>query len=416
MGQTLRVGRGARRLSVILAMAAPFGAEGAFREDSHLRLDFRNFYLYRNFTESGAPRSQVGDWSQGFDLRFTSGYTGTPIALGLDIDGQYAARLGSHGDDGSLVYSHSKEKAQSYGRFGATFKARYSKTELKVGNMRPELPIAYHDVTRQLDTIFQGAVLESKEVGGLTLTGGRFWSVVTRESSNREKLYLMGHDSHMDSDGMDFGGATYDVTKNFQVSYFYALAHDLYRQHYLGLRENIDLGDDYLLRLDMRGFSSRDTGNAYSGKIDNRVLSSGATLSKAGHQFTVGYQRMYGSTMFPLLNGYIPQFYLVNWALQPFSYRGEDTYSVRYFYDFAHTGLPGLTLTARYVQGSSFTQQGVGTNARESERDFFVRYVIPDGPLKGLGVEWKNFLVHQRNFGSSFEENRLVTTYTWNIW
>lgn len=416
MRQSSLAARLKNNLGMLGLLATPLAAEAGFTEDSHLKLDLKNFYLYRNFTESDAPRSQVGDWSQGFDLQYVSGYTDTPLAVGLDIDAQYAGRLDSHGNDGSLLFSQSEQQAQSYGRSGATFKARYARTELKVGDMRPELPIAYHDVTRQLDTIFQGAVLESKDIDGLTLTGGRFWSAVTRESSDHEKFYRFNTDRHLNSDGMDFAGATYDFPRGFQASYFYAVVHDLYRQQYLGLRQDLELGAGYRLRLDLRGFANREDGEAKSGEIDNRALSTGATLLKGGHKVSLGYQHQYGDSMFPLLNGYIPQFYLLNWASQPFVYAGEDSWALGYAYDFSAAGLPGLKLIARYVRGSDFTQDKVGVHAQETERDFFLRYVVQQGPLKGLGFEWKNFLVRQHNFGSSFEENRLITTYTWKFW
>ncbi|WP_409574278.1 OprD family outer membrane porin, partial [Salmonella enterica] len=77
----------------------------------------------------------------------------------MDVDAQYAIRLDSHGDDGSLPMDSSSGRASdNYGRAGATLKMKYSRTELKVGDMRPELPVAWHDPSRQLDTIFQGAV------------------------------------------------------------------------------------------------------------------------------------------------------------------------------------------------------------------------------------------------------------------
>ena len=174
----------------------------------------RNFYLHRDFTNSDAPSPKVGSWSQGFDLQFASGYTDTPLQFGVDVNAQYAIRLDSHGDDGTLpMDSSSGRTADDYSRAGATLKMKYSKTELRVGDMRPELPVAWHDPSRQLDTIYQGAVLESKEISGLTLTGGRFWSAVTRESSNHEKFYKFGSTDNLDSDrGMDFGGATWDLS------------------------------------------------------------------------------------------------------------------------------------------------------------------------------------------------------------
>ena len=44
-----------------------------------------------------------------------------------------------------------------------------------------------------------------------------------------------------------------------------------------------------------------------------------------------------------------------------------------------------------------------------------MKYVVQEGLLKGVGVEWKNYLVQQRDFGHDFSENRVYVTYTWNV-
>jgi hypothetical protein len=408
--------RGLTCLGLIGGTLVPTLARADFVDDSHLKLDLKNFYLDRNFTKSGAAISDVHSWSQGVDLQFTSGYTDTPVAFGLDVDAQYALRLDSDGNDGTLPYSASDAMtANNQSRAGATFKMKYSRTELKVGDLRPELPIAWHDPSRQLDTIFQGAVVESKEITDLTLTGGRFWSSVTRESSNHEKFYKYGSTDNLDSDGLDFAGATYNVTKALQASYFYGVMHDIYRQQYVGFSHTADLGDGYKLRTDLRGFDNKEDGDALNGKIDNRALSTGFALTKNGHRFSIAYQRMYGDSMFPTPNGYIPQFYLLNWANQPFMRPQERSWGLGYAYDFAGAGVPGLTFTTRYLKGTQISRGAGLSDETENERDLALRYVVQSGPLRGLGLEWKNYKVKQR-YGSDFDENRLVTTYTWKFW
>lgn len=404
-------------LGLVGAVASPVVAYADLLDDSHLKVDMRNFYLDRNFTKSGAKVPQVGNWSQGFDLQFTSGYTDTPVAFGLDVDAQYALRLDSTGNDGTLPYNAAKGMtSKDYSRAGATFKMKYSKTELKIGDMRPELPVAWHDPSRQLDTIFQGAVVESKEIDNLTLTGGRFWSAVTRESSDHEKFYKFGTTDSLDSDkGMDFGGAVWNATPKLQASYFYGVVHDIYRQQYYGLAHTTDLGNGYGLRADVRWFDNKEDGEALSGDIDNRALSTGLTLTKGPHRATVVYQRMFGESIFPTLNGYIPQFYLLNWANQPFMRPQERSWGVGYGYDFAAMGVPGLTFNTRYIKGTDIKRGDTLTDETENERDLALRYVVQSGALKGLGLEWKNYMVKQR-YGNDFDENRLITTYTWKIW
>ncbi|MNQ95697.1 Porin-like protein NicP precursor [compost metagenome] len=325
-------------------------------------------------------------------------------------------RLDSSGNDGSLPYSVSEQQtADDYSRAGATFKMRYSKTELKVGDLRPQLPVAFDDTSRQLDTIYQGAVVESKEVDGLTLTGGRFWSVVTRESSNHEKLYKWGSTDNLDSDGLDFGGATYDITKNLQASYFYGVVQDIYQQHYFGLMHMADLGNGYKLKTDLRYFNNNEDGEALNGVIDNRAYGALFTLLKGAHMFGVSYQRMLGDSVFPTLNGYIPQPYLVHWSSLAFIRPDEKSWSARYGYDFAGLGMPGLKFYTRYTKGTNWDRGGNLSDNEESERSLQLSYVVQSGALQGLGLDVRNIDVKQK-YGYDYNEYRVATTYTWKFW
>jgi len=415
MFQQTLLARGVKYFGVMGIAVSPLMAQADLVQDSHMKIDMKHLYLDRDFTNSEAAESKVGNWSQGFDLQFTSGYTDTPIQFGVDVDAQYAYVFDSDGNDGSLPLDPDGSAVDNYSRAGATLKMKYSKTELKVGDMRPELPIAWHDPSRQLDTIYQGAVVESKELDGLTLTGGRFWSAVTRESSDHEKFYKYGSTDNLDSDALDFAGATYNLTKSLQASYFYGGMHDIYQQHYLGLAHTMDLGAGYGLRTDVRYFNNNEDGDALNGEVDNRALSAGLTLSKGGHKLSAVYQRMYGDSMFPTPNGYIPQFYLLNWANQPFMRPQERSWGLGYAYNFAVIGVPGLTFSSRYIKGSEILRGETLRDGSENERDVAVKYVLQSGPLKGMGVEWKNYLVQQHQFGSDFNENRLYVTYTWNV-
>ena len=403
-------------LGLSTGIFAPMVAQADLIDDSHLKVDMRNFYLHRDYTSGDASESRIGSWSQGFDLQFISGYTDTPVQVGLDVDAQYALRLDSRGDDGSLPINSSTDKASdNYSRAGATLKLRYSKTELKIGDLRPELPVAWHDPSRQLDTIYQGAVIESKEIDGLTLNGGRFWSVVTRDSSNHEKLYQYGYPEDHNSDGLDFVGATWDVIKNLQASYFYGVLNNIYKQQYVGLAHTAVLGAGFDLRTDARYFDNKQDGDALNGDIDNRAFTGGFTLSESGHKISLTYQRMYGDSMFPTLNGYIPQLYLMNWVNQPFIRPQERSWGVGYAYDFAAMGIPGLTFSSRFIKGTHI-KQTAASDGSEHEQDLALKYVVQSGALKGLGLEWKNYRLQQHNFGSDFVENRLIVTYTWMVW
>jgi hypothetical protein len=232
-------------------------------------------------------------------------------------------------------------------------------------------------------------------VDKLTLTGGRFTEISSRESSNREKMYLFnGPDIQRRSDGLNFGGATYAFSPAFTASYFYGQLEDIYQQHYLGATHTADLGGGYGLKTDLRYFDNSEDGKALYGDIDNHSYGAMTTLRKGPHAIGVGYQRMLGESVFPTLNGYAPQPYLVNWSTVGFVKPNESSWQLRYDLDFAAYGVPGLKLMTRYV--------------------------VQSGPLKGVGVEWRNIDVKTRYgngsaSGPDYQENRLITTYTFKF-
>ncbi|APQ10365.1 porin [Pseudomonas oryzihabitans] len=403
-------------LCLLFGSALPFNVVAAIGDDSHLSINLRNLYLDRNFTNSDAPVDRVGNWSQGFDLQFESGYTDTRLAVGLDVNGQYALRLDSTGNDGSLPYSlYHQRAADDYGRAGATLKLKFAKTLVRIGDQKPNLPVASNDPSRLLDTLYQGAVIESRDIDRLQLTAGRFWSIVTRESANHERLYRYGTSDSQDSDGLDFAGATYAITPNLSVSYFHGVLNDIYRQDYGGLKHALAFGDGYLLSTQLGYFNNREDGSARGGPVDNRAYSGLVTLEKSGHLVGISYQRMLGETNFPTLNGYAPQLYLPNWSGIPFIRPEERSWSVRYGYNFAEVGLPGLRLFTRYIKGSDVDRGAGLENDAENERDVIINYTVQSGLFQRLSFELKNFRV-QRKYETDYNEYRLITSYTWKFW
>nr|WP_257604534.1 OprD family porin [Pseudomonas fluorescens] len=388
-------------------------------EDSHLVLGLRNFHVDRDFKQSDAPKSRVGSWSQGFDLQFRSGYTDGPVQFGLDASSQFAYRLdggGGRGPDTVLPYDRSKgEQVHEYGRAGLTAKIKVSNTELRIGEHRPTLPVAYTDDSRQLVTTYEGATLESREWSKLTLNAGRFWKITTRESTNREDIYLFGDTPEQSSDGLNFAGARYDFTPALNATYYFAQLKDIYRQHYLGAAYTWDIGEGYSLKTDVRYYDTQDEGAKRTGDLDNRAMGLMTALRKGAHTFTLAYQRMSGDDAFPLLNGYAPQPFLVNWSVIAFYKASERSWQMRYDYDFVAMGVPGLKLMTRYLRGTDIDRgPGLQDNV-ESESNFNLSYVIQSGPLQGLAFEGRNIKVKTRH-GADFDENRLITSYTWKFW
>lgn len=402
-------------LGMTCAFIAPL-ANADFVSDSHLKLDMRNFYLSRDFVNSGNTREDITSWSQGFDLQFSSGYTQGMVGFGLDASVQSAFNLGSSGgNEGSLPYSTSRGKEVSeYSRGSGALKARFSKTEVRIGEQRPTLPIAFFDDSRQLPTLYEGLVVKSNEIDNLTLNFGRFWGTRTRESTNSEKIYLFGTNDHLNSEGMNFAGGTYRFTPALSVTGYYSELEDIYTQKYLAMSYELPLPREFSLKTDLRYYDSQESGNALDGAVDNQLYGSLFTLKKGGHAFSVGLQHIGGTTLFPVLNGYIPVPYAIYWPTPDFLRPNDINWGVGYTYDFAAAGIPGLTFYSRFTKSQGIDVNGTEEKNHVSERKFMVSYTLQGGPLKGLGLLWFNARTLVRT-GNDTDETRLLATYTWNF-
>jgi len=402
-------------LSSVTGLLLPAIAQAGFTEDSTVRLDLRNFYLDRSYIGNTPDEYS---WSQGADLQYFSGYTDTPLQVGLDVSAQGAVVLGSEGCDGSLPCDTAEsEAADNYGRVGATLKLKYSQTELKIGDHRPHLPIAWDDTSRQLDTIYEGAVIESHDIDRLTLMAGRYWKLVGRDSSDKEKLYLYPVSNGKTSEGLDFAGATYDVSKALSATYFYGVLHDIYSQQYFGLAYNTALTDSVHMVTDVRYFTNKDDGDAYYGDIDVDALGARASFMTGSHMLSLSWQKLGGDSVFPTLNNYVPQPYLIHWSNAAFILPDEQSYGLRYAYNFETLGVPGLNVMANYITSSDIRLDKMGMTDRDgsqSERDLVLSYTVQEGALAGLGFEFQDIFL-TKSYGDDFSEFRFTTTYTYNF-
>ena len=70
-------------------------------------------------------------------------------------------------------------------------KAKVSKTELKVGELQPNLPVLTFSDIRLLPPTYQGVSIVSSEVNGLTLQGGRLRSTSLRNEAGDDRMRAM---------------------------------------------------------------------------------------------------------------------------------------------------------------------------------------------------------------------------------
>ena len=73
-----------------------------------------------------------------------------------------------------------------------------------------------------------------------------------------------------------------------------------------------------------------------------------------------------------------------------FANRTSAPWQLRYDYDFAAIGLPGLTFMSRYLRGEHIDLLDGGGRGKEWERDTDIAYLVQSGPLKNLGIKLRN--------------------------
>ncbi|UVE17111.1 OprD family porin [Pseudomonas sp. LS44] len=142
-----------------------------------------------------------------------------------------------------------------------------------------------------------------------------------------------------------------------------------------------------------------------------QIADQGAVLSfgKPGAiHLRVGYQDNSGDNPFPYLKDADANVANVVQILD-FTRAEETSWQMRYDIDFATFGVPGLSFFARYLRGDGY--EIAGENGKEWERNLDPSYVVQAGPLKNLGIRWRNAMVRSDGAGE-LDENHLILSYT----
>jgi hypothetical protein len=231
-----------------------WAADGGFFEDAKASLSARNYYFSRDFSDivGANQQSKAEEWAQGFILDFKSGYTPGTVGFGVDALGLLGIRLDSSPDrvNTGLLPVHGDGRAASeYSRLAPTFKARLSKTELRVGELQPNLPVLTFSDIRLLPPTYQGVSLSSSEIDGLTLQAGHLRSTHLRNEAGDGKLNAMlGHVPmrQAESDAFNYVGGDYAFNANLSsLSLWHGQLEDIYQQSFVGFKHSKPLGTGY---------------------------------------------------------------------------------------------------------------------------------------------------------------------------
>ncbi len=399
-------------------LLAPVALADGFVEDSSAKLSTSNIYFNRDFRE-GTGQSKREEWAQGFILDLQSGYTEGAVGFGLDAKAMLGVKLDSSPDrtgTGLLPTHDDGRAADEYSKLGLTAKARYSESELQIGTLMPKIPVLQPNTSRILPQTFQGGRLGINEFDKLDIDLGRLSNTTERDSTNAEDMALNNRNRRFggsfSADNFNWAGLNYQFTPGLAATYYLAQLDDIYRQHFIGLNHSTALGAGELSS-EVRVAISDDQGSARAGSIDNQAWQGRLGYAQSGHEFNLSLQQMHGDNAFPYVDGSNP--FLVNFVqINDFAEANERSWQLRYDYDFAALGIPGLSFMSRYISGDD-AKPVAGGSGSEWERNTELQYVFQDGALKNLGLRWRN-ASYRSDFARDADENRLIVSYALPIW
>ncbi|MGF6330249.1 hypothetical protein ABH909_003127 [Pseudomonas sp. BS3782 TE3695] len=397
--------------SLALALPMTSQAEG-FVDDAKATLNLRNAYINRNFTNPNNAQGKAEEWTQNFILDAKSGFTQGPVGFGVDVLGMYSQKLdGGKGTGGTqLLPIHDDGRpADNFGRLGVALKAKVSKTELKVGEWMPVLPILRSDDGRSLPQTFRGGQVTSTELSGLTLYGGQFRGNSPRNDASMEDMSMNGRGAFT-SDRFNFGGGEYAFNeKRTQVGVWYAELSDIYQQQYFNLSHSQPMGD-WTLGANLGYFIGKEDGSALAGDLDNKTAFALLSAKYGGNTFYVGLQKLSGDSAWMRVNGTSGGTLANDSYNASYDNAKERSWQVRHDYNFVALGIPGLTLMNRYISGDN-VHTGAITDGKEWGRESELAYTVQSGALKSLNVKWRNATIRRDFSTNEFDENRIFISY-----
>ena len=402
---------------IAMTCALPaMAAESGFLEDAKANLNLRNFYINRNFVDPANAQGKAEEWTQSFILDARSGFTQGTIGFGVDILGLYSVKLdGGKGTAGThLLPVHDDGRpADDFGRLGVALKAKISRTELKVGEWMPVLPILRSDDGRSLPQTFRGGQVTSQEIDGLTLYAGQFRGNSPRNDASMEDMFMNGKPAAT-SDRFNFAGGEFTFNeKRTLIGLWNAQLKDIYQQQYINLMHSQPLGD-WTLGANLGYFLGKEDGAARIGDLDNRTASAMLSAKYGGNTFYVGLQKVSGDDQWMRVNGTSGGTLANDSYNSSFDNAKERSWQLRHDYNFAALGVPGLTLMNRYIKGDNVHTATVD-DGKEWARESELAYVVQSGTFKNLSMKWRNSTMRRDYSTNAFDENRLIISYPFSL-
>ncbi|WP_230589701.1 OprD family outer membrane porin [Pseudomonas chlororaphis] len=425
-------------------LAVPAG----FVQGSSLNGLLRNYYLARDNHDTPARQDQR-EWVQGLYLSFRSGYTDTPIGVGLDVHGFYGLKLdggGGSGGAGLLPLDSQRAPQADFSAAGAALKLRGFDSLLQAGDQYLENPLAAGGVSRLFPQTFRGLTLKNYSLEHLTLDVGMVDSTRLRNQSGQSHLTTSygsgtksGGAADREASRMAWAGGIYNPVDGPTLTLYGGQLSDIWRQYYAGVSQPFKLSQGISLTPYLHYFKTRDQGRGQLGRIDNDTYSGGLTLAGAEQSLTLGVQKVDGNTPFDYIAQDDRSFLYLSNSQQyaDFNAPGERSWKLQYQTRLAFIDAPDLQFSAAYTrgeadltrvdpgsQGYGYIYNAAGKDAHHWERDLSLRYAVPDGRAKGLNLTLR-WAAHRTGQGytapgntrgnANADEYRVIVDYPFSI-
>lgn len=410
---------------VFATLSAPVLADEAdngFFTDGQLLLNQRNFFFYRNLLNNAGGQNYRQEWAHGMSLDYRSGFTGGTVGVGVDAYANLGLKLDSSGartGTGLLPINSHGQPEDEYSEAGAAVKLRASRSELKYGSQTPMNPVFGTGNARLFTPVAIGVSFNSRELEGLLVDAGHFTAGNDGGSTNSDGS-LKALYAQVDTRAVDYAGLAWTPQEGPHLSIYSSRFDDIWRQYYANAGQSLKLGDGRGLVLDFNLYRTLNDGRSLAGNIDNTTWSAAARYSQGAQALTLAYQRVHGDEPFDYL-GFDRQsgasIYLAN-SVQVLDFNGpnERSWQLRYDFDLAGFGIPGLTFMSRYISGDHIDDshyQGApsgaygryGSGGKRWERDTELGYVVQSGAVKNLSIR-----VRQASVRSNAQVARADTT------
>ncbi|AYO00078.1 outer membrane porin, OprD family [Pseudomonas sp. LTGT-11-2Z] len=364
--------------------------------------------------------------------------------------------LAVFGDQAFVVADHSGESAgggtaglrllpidsegkpgDQYSRVGAALKLRASKSTLKYGEQMPMTPVLAVNTVRLFPSAATGIQLNVNEFDKVALEAGHFTRQTGVDSSNSDDKFTTDYalkrgGTAITYDSASFLGGRYQEG-NLSLALYAGQLEDAWHQYYGNTKYTYAIDEGRRLAFDFNIYRTLDYGKSLAGPINNTSWSFSTAYTTGAHTVTVVHQRINGDEPldwigFGTMGGTVNIGNAVQYAT--FTEANERSWQLRYDFDFAALGIPGLSFMTRYVRGDGmdnshshnpyYTARHVYDTDKDNkhwERNFDIKYVIQSGPARDMSFRLRQS-THRGTSGYRYidiDEVRLITEFPVNI-